>query len=437
MRIVSKHAAPTAVLILAVATVSATAQPDWTPVAETPITDIGSYVFQSVALTPGGGTLVGGTTVTAAGRVPAVIERPARGAAWAGPSPLAAPSRFDVGPLVARNARGDGLAVWGAVGEPLLAAVRVAGAGWGPARPLGARLPTLRTGRAADTVKVTLSAAGAARVVVANCGGSRCQMTEYKTQVRRLRWVGAKPRRLPASATATLQWEMSSVGHVVAAWLRPSPLAIQTIVQRPRDTKPAPPQVVTGSGGAAGPLDVEVGERGEAAISWTGAAEALQTSVRLPSDLRWRESRSLVRTAPASGTRIALACDGSLVAAWVQPGGEVRATTAAGPGGPFATSVRIGIFGNASKPVSVAPAIVGAAGVVTWARAEQESAGMSIARLGDPDDAFRGENPDFGFRDAPAPVFATDGFGIVVGASDNALRVQEIAPDPERVQCAR
>jgi hypothetical protein len=436
MRIVSKRAAVTAGFIVVMVAGHAAAAPKWTPVVETPMKDIASYVFDGVALAPGGGALVGGTTVTIDGRLPAVIERSARGAAWTNPVPLAAAGRLDVGPLVARNARGDALVVWGAVGGPLVAAVRSGGGAWRPVTAVGAKLPALRTGRPSDTVKIALSSAGVARVVVASCG-SRCVMTEYRTSVRRPRWIAGKPRRLPAAATPSLQWDVSSAGHLIAAWIRPAPLAVQAIVQRPRDTKPAPPLVVTRGGGATGPLDVEIGERGEAAVAWTGVVGTLQTSVRLPSDVRWRSSRGIIRGAGAAGSRIGLACDGSLVAAWVEPGDEVRATTAAGPGGPFNTPSKIGIYGAVEKPVAVAASTAGVHGVVTWARAEQESAGMSIARIGDPDDAFRTQNPDFAFRDHPAPVFASDGFGIVVGASDDALRVQEIEPDPERFQCAR
>lgn len=426
-----------AAILIAIAIASpASAAPKWTPVAETPMPDIGSYFFRSVSLSPGGGALVGATTVNALGRVPALIERSARGAAWTGPQPLTGPSRFDVGPLVARNARGDGLAVWGAFGEPLVASVRVAGGGWSAARSIGTTLPAFRAGQTAETLKVALSTGGVARVVVIDCSGSRCVMTERRSAVRRLRWVAAKPRRFPSAATSTLQWELSSGGHLIAAWLRPTPRAVQVIVQRPRDTAPAPPQVVTGSGTATGQLDVEVGDRGEVAVSWADAVGSLQTNVRLPSDSRWRAARGHARAAGSAGTRIALACDGSLVAAWVEPTNEVRATTAAGPGGPFAPTSKIGIFGDVTKPVSVAPAVAGIAGIVTWARADQESAGMSIARLGDPDDAFRGENPDFGFRDAPAPVFASDAVGLVIGAGEDVLRVQEIDPDPERLQCA-
>ena len=411
--------------------------PKWSAIANTPMVGIDSYLFQGVALGSGGGTLVGASSVTASGRVPAVLERPARGAPWTGPATLAAPSRFDLGPLVARNARGDGLAVWGAVGDPLIASVRVAGAGWSAPRPVGAKLRALVNGRSADTVKVALSTSGVARVVVADCAGNRCLLTEHKTAVRRLRWTAGKPRRLPSAATPTLQWELSSAGHLIAAWIRPAPRAIQAIVQRVQDPTPARPHVVAGTAGATGAIDVEVGDRGEVGVGWTDSFGSLQTNVRLPSDQRWRAARGHIRAAGATGTRIALACDGSVVATWVEPTDKVRATTAAGPGGPFATPSEIGIYGDVTKPVSVAAAIAGTSGVVTWTRTAQESAGMSIARLGDPDDAFRGANPDFGFREAPAPTFGADGFGIVVGTANDVLRVQEIEPDPERLQCAR
>ena len=436
MRVVPKRVVAIAVLSVPAAAASAAVPLEWTPVAATPMPAIESYVFDGVAHSAGGGALAGGTTVTVDGRLPAVIERPARGGTWSTPTPLAGPGRLDAGPLVARNARGDALAVWGAVGAPLLASIRPAGGPWRPATPIGRRLPALRTGRTADTVRIALSAAGAARVVVMDCG-TRCVMTEYRAAVKRPRWTAGKPRRLPAAATPTLQWELSPAGQLIAAWIRPSPLALQAIVQRPRETTPAPPQLVARGGGAAGPLDVEIGERGEAAVSWTGVVGTLQTSVRLPSDARWRSSRGIIRGAGATGGRIGLACDGSLVAAWVEPGDEVRATTAAGPGGPFAKPSAIGIYGAVNKPVSVAATVAGTRGVVTWARADQESAGMSIARLGDPDDAFRGRNPDFRFRDSPAPVFASDGFGVVVGAGEDVLWVQEIEPEVERLQCAR
>ena len=427
----------TAVAIALAVTGPAAAAPKWTAIANTPIVGIDSYLFQSVALAPGGGTLVGASTVTALGRVPVVLERPARGAPWIGPATLSAPSRFDLGPLVARNGRGDELAVWGAVGDPLLASVRVAGAGWSTPRPIGAKLRALVNGRTTDTVKVALSTSGVARIVVADCAGRRCLLAEHKTAVRRPRWVAGKPRRLPSAATSTLQWELSSAGHLIAAWIRPAPRAIQTIVQRAQDTTPARPQIVAGTAGASGALDVEVGDRGEVGVGWTDSFGSLQTNVRLPSDQRWRAARGYIRAAGATGTKIALACDGSLAAAWVEPTDQVRATTAAGPGGPFATPSKIGIYGNVAKPVSVAVAIAGTSGIVTWTRAEQESAGMAIARLGDPDDAFRSENPDFGFREAPAPTFGADAFGIVVGTANDVLRVQEIEPDPERLQCAR
>jgi hypothetical protein len=120
----------------------------------------------------------------------------------------------------------------------------------------------------------------------------------------------------------------------------------------------------------------------------------------------------------------------------VDPVDTVRATTAAGPGAPFSESSSFGVFGDTTKPLTVSATTAGLRGVVLWARAEQESAGMSLARLGDPDNAFAGQNPDFGFREAPAPTFAPDGHGIVVGSGDDVLRVQEIEPDPERLQCA-
>jgi hypothetical protein len=350
-----------------------------------------------------------------------------------GPVALTAAGRVDFGPFVRRNARGDAVAAWGATGEQIVAAVKSRGGAWTRATPIGIRLPTLRTDRVGDTVKVALSESGVARVVVVACGARGCLMSELRTAAARPRWVRATPRRLPAAATATLAWDAGRSGHVVAAWK--SGPSLRGFIHRFTDTVPGREQRLAG-GPVDGPVSVDIGARGEAAVAWTGVASTLQTKLRLPSDRVWRRSRGILRVAGAAGADIAIACDGSLTAAWVDPVDRVRATTAAGPGAPFAESSTIGVFGDTTKPLSVAVTNAGLRGIVAWARAEQESAGMSLARLGDPDDAFVAENPDFSFREAPPPAFAPDGYGIVVGSGEDALRVQEIAPDAERLQCA-
>ncbi len=434
MRITFTHAAVGSLLLTGAAAVAGAAPARWTPVAQTPLPAVQQYVINDVSLASGGGTTVGVTTVSAEGRIPAVIERAARGSAWTPPTTLAPAGRVDIGPVVERNARGDAVAVWGVTGEAILAAVKSRGGAWRVATPIGIRLPALRNNRVDDTIKVALSESGLARVVVVACGGKGCLMSELRTPVARTKWVKAPPRRLPPAATASFAWEVGRSGHVIAAWK--SGATLRGFVHRFTDKVAGKEQRLAG-GPVDLPVSVDVGSRGEAAVSWTGVAATLQTKLRLPSDVAWRPSRGILRLAGASGGDIAIACDGSLTAAWIDPLETVRATTAAGPGGPFSETSTIGIYGSNTKPVSVAVTTAGLRGVVTWARAEQESAGMSLARLGDPDNAFAGQNPDFGFREAPAPMFAPDGHGIVVGAGDDVLRVQEMEPDPERLQCAR
>ena len=421
-------------LLVGAGAVTAGAAPEWTPVTQTPLPAVQQYVFNDVSLASGGGATVGVTTVSAEGRIPAVIERAARGSGWTSPTTLISAGRVDIGPLVERNARGDAVAVWGVTGEAIVAAVKSRGGAWRVATPIGIRLPALRNNRVDDTIKIALSESGVARVVVVACSGKGCLMSELRTPVARTKWVKAPQRRLPAAAIGTLAWEVGRSGHVVAAWK--SGATLRGFVSRFSDKVAGREQRLAG-GPVDLPVSVDVGSRGEAAVSWTGVAATLQTKVRLPSDIAWRPSRGILRVAGASGGDVAIACDGSLTAAWIDPLETVRATTAAGPGGPFSEASTIGIFGANTKPVSVAVTTAGLRGIVTWARAEQESAGMSLARLGDPDNAFAGQNPDFGFREAPAPTFASDGHGIVVSAGDDVLRVQEIEPDPERLQCAR
>ncbi len=418
------------------ATAQTPVQPKWADEQTAPLTNAEDYSVEHVALSLGGGATAGLALDDAAGRVPLIIERATVGPAWGAPVPLAAAGRVDLGPLVARNDRGDAVAVWGSSGGPLLAAVRV-GSAWSKPAEIGSQVPVLRTGRPDDSIKAAIGADRIARVSVLTCAGG-CGLVVYSRAVKGNTWTASGRLKTPADATPTIGWSVGTTGHTLVTWRKGT--RILAVRRAPTDKKwqVTPDQLKVGD--ASGTLTTVVGATGEMAIGWP-TAQGVGASVRLPGDLRWGAPRRVTRTAGAGEPTVGLGCEGSVVLAWTQPDAAttvVFASAGQGTDGLLADPGKIGTYGREDRALRVTTTtLLGTSGLgfVSWARAEGDALGGGSARPNDGDTQIGGLGFSGTFRLSPAPVFTADGKGLVVATSRDGLEFQEFTPGDDRVRC--
>jgi hypothetical protein len=421
---------------IATATAQTTVQPKWADEQTAPLLNGEDYTVEDVALSLGGGATAGLALDDAAGRVPLILERAAAGPTWGTPVPLAAAGRVDIGPLVARNDRGDAVAVWGSSGGPLLAAVRV-GSAWSKPAEIGSPVPTLRTGRPDDSIKVAIGADRIARVSVLTCAKG-CGLITYSSATRGNAWKPSDRLKTPADATPTIGWSLSTTGHVLITWRTGT--RILAVRRAPTDKKwPVKPDQLK-VGDASGTLSTAVGAAGEMAVGWA-TAQGAGASVRLPRDLRWGAPRRVTRAIGAGEPDVGLGCEGSVVLAWTQPDAAttvVFASAGQGTDGLLAAPGKIGTYGREDRALRVTnTTLLGTSGLgfVSWARAEGDALGAGSARSNDGDTQIGGLGFSGTFRESPAPVFTTDGKGLVVATSRDGLLFQEFTPGENRVRC--
>lgn len=427
-----------AAALLAAAPIAAAVPPEWSRTATQAMPAAGEFTVEDVAAANGFAATAGLGADTPDGRVPAVLERSGTGPTWGQPVRLGAASRLDFGPLVARNGRGDAVAVWGAVGGRLTAAVRFGGS-WGRPVDTGVRVPGLRNGNADDAIKVAMGADRRARIGVLACSGGRCALAVTATAPRTGRWRPVAQFRTPRGGGASAGWALGAGGNAVIAWR--TGRRVDAAQLGPRDTRFSTALRVP-SGDATGRIAVDAGAVGESAIGWTTAGGGVGVSVRLRGDLGWRAPRRVARPAGAGEPRVGVACEGSIAAGWVEPGTPrvlVKGATAQGTDGLFTESTEIGTGGDETKALRMASAtVLGRTGVayLGWARAEGAAAGGASRLTGDRSrNNWRGQNHDGFFREGPPPAFAPDGTGVIVGIEDAGLRFQEFTPGDAIVRC--
>ncbi|MFN8122220.1 MAG: hypothetical protein U0237_07290 [Thermoleophilia bacterium] len=427
-----------ATAVLAVAPIAAAAPPEWSRTATQAMPAAGEFSVEDVAAANDFAATAGLGADTANGRVPAVIERSGTGPTWGQPIRLGEASRLDFGPLVARNGRGDAVAVWGAVGGKLSAAVRFGGS-WGRAVDTGIKVPGLRNGSADDALKVAMGADRRARIGVLACSGGACTLTVAATVPRTARWAVAGTVKTPRGGGSSTGWALGSGGNAVIAWR--TGRRVNAAQMGPRDKAFSAPLRVP-SGDATGRLAVDAGAVGESAIGWTTAGGGVGVSVRLRADLGWRTPRRVARPAGAGEPRVGVACEGSIAAGWVEPGTPkvlVKGATAQGTDGLFTETTEVGTYGDETKALRMAGAgVLGKTGVayLGWARAEGQGAGGGSRLAGDRNkNGWRGQNHDGFFREGPPPAFAPDGTGVIVGTEDAGLRFQEFTPGDAIIRC--
>jgi hypothetical protein len=432
------RAALAAGVLLAVAPAALGAPPEWNRTQSQPLPAVAEFAVESIAASNGLAATAGLGEETPTGRVPAVIERAGPGATWSAPIRLAPASRLDFGPLVARNARGDAVAVWGAVGGRLTAAVRFGGA-WGRPVDTGARVPGLRNGRVDDAISVVMGADRRARIGILACAAGRCTLSVSATAPRTARWSVAGAFRTPRGGASSTGWALGAGGNAVIAWRAGG--RVNAAQLGPRDRRFSTAARVP-SGDATGRLSVDAGAAGESAIGWATTGGGVGVSVRLRGDLGWRAPRRVARAAGAGEPRVGVACEGSVTAGWVEPATPrvlVKGATAQGTDGLFTETTEIGTGGDETKALRMAGAtVLGRTGVayLGWARAEGAAAGGGSRLAGDRNrNNWRGQNHDGFFREGPPPAFAPDGTGVIVGTEDAGLRFQEFTPGDAIVRC--
>ncbi|MCC6830545.1 MAG: hypothetical protein IT200_04295 [Thermoleophilia bacterium] len=427
-----------AAAVLVATPIAAALPPEWSRTATQAMPAAGEFSVEAIAAANGFGATAGLGADTANGRVPAVIERSGSGSQWSQPIRLGEASRLDFGPLVARNGRGDAVAVWGSVGGKLTAAVRFAGS-WGKPVDTGVKVPGLRNGNADDAIKVAMGADRRARIGVLACSGGACTLSVAASAPKAARWAVAGSVRTPRGGGASAGWALGAGGNAVIAWRTGRRVTAAQL--GPRDRRFTPARAVP-SGDATGRIAVDAGATGESAIGWTTAGGGVGVSVRLRTDPGWRTPRRVGRPAGAGEPRVGVSCEGSIAAGWVEPGTPkvlVKGATAQGTDGLFTETTEIGTYGDETKALRMAGAsVLGKTGIayVGWTRAEEQGAGGASRLTGDrAKNGWRGQNQDGFFREGPGPAFAPDGTGVLVGTEDAGLRSQEFTPGDAIVRC--
>jgi len=433
------RAALAAGVLLTAVPAAVAAPPEWNRTQSQPLPAVAEFAVESIAASNGFAATAGLGEETPTGRVPAVIERGGPGATWGAPIRLGPASRVDFGPLVARNARGDAVAVWGAVGGRLTAAVRFGGT-WGRPVDTGGKVPGLRNGRAEDAIRVAMGADRRARIGILACAAGACTVQVIATAPRTARWAPVDALRTPRGSAPSVGWALGPGGHAVAAWRQGGAIGAATLGPRDRAWPPRPLRVP--SGDATGPLAVDAGASGESAVGWTTRGGGVGVSVRLRADTAWRTPRRIARPAGAGAPRVGVACEGSITAGWVEPATPrvlVKGATAQGTDGLFTEATEIGTGGDETRALRMAGAtVLGKSGVayLGWARAEGAAAGGASRLAGDRNrNNWRGQNHDGFFREGPPPAFAPDGTGVIVGTEDAGLRFQEFTPGDAIIRC--
>lgn len=254
------------------------------------------------------------------------------------------------------------------------------------------------------------------------------------------KWAVVGAQRTPRGSAPSTGWSLGSGGHAVIAWRQGSKVNAATLGPRDRAWPARPLRVPAGD--ATGPLSVDVGATGESAVGWATNGNGVGVSVRLRGDAGWRIARRIGRPPGSGAPRVGVACEGSIVAGWVEPGTPrvlVKGATAQGTDGLFTEATEIGTGGDETKALRLAAAgVLGRTGIayLAWARAEGAAAGGASRLAGDRSrNNWRGQGQDGFFREGPPPAFAPDGTGVQVGTEDAGLRFQEFTPGDAIVRC--
>ncbi|MEZ5080356.1 MAG: hypothetical protein R2878_06830 [Thermoleophilia bacterium] len=432
------HCALMAGATLALAAPAVGVPPEWTPSAVQTMTSVGDFDVVDVAVGRGGAATVGVTRITPEGVVPGVLERSARGPRWRRPTALGGATRIDFGPIVARNRRGDAVAVWAKVNGPVMAAVRF-GKRWSRPVSVGTTLPSANGEDASSVLRTAMGPDRRARVAVRTCGRTGCRVDLLRLR-RPATAVWERVGRLstPRGSGASFDWALGQDGDLLVAW-RQGRRVLALYVPASAKLVPARPRRLP-VGDARGRVTADVVGRGTAAVGWSTLKGAAGTSVRLGGESNWRAARRTFRPAGASDPRVAVGCAGGVYLSWSEKGRVVRAATAAGTEGLFAPPFEVRTYGDETKPVSVWDvAVLGRSGfgMTIWRRADDAGAGAVGSLLGN-----RSQNPGRGqgfsgeYRQGPRPAFNDDGQGLLVRLADDGVHFQEYVPGETVLRCA-